>query len=376
MTARSSALAAIAALTLLACGDPKPPPKPPARPVGPPPTACPAQAPVSDQSPEKAEAHLGKNVAKVCILGVSNDARAEVASALVTKEGEKLDAVKLHADLIAIMKLRTIDKAAIHGVPAPNGLVVVYALEERARIGEVVFEGAHQFEQLPRKVALQQQRPLVMSEAHGLAVFMKDEYLARGYGSAQVTPKIEPMSPGLVRVRFVVVEGPLWKIGKLTFDGAAKIQEADLAKAAELTEGAQFDLAKIEGAAVKLNALYYDRGMVEVRVDESVGEGGHDGAVPVSFKIQEGAVFRIGKLTLAWPQAPGKAAPADEKAILPILKSKAKDVFSRAALVADMQRVKDFYVKRGKTAEVTPETHLDKAKKTIDVSLVVKVDGP
>ena len=267
------------AFALVACGPgPTGEPKTEAKPKAAAVATCPPSAPAPDAAPGKLDTVAGKRIAKICIYGVDGDARGAAQKALRSSEGEPLDLEKVREDIAGLLKSGVVEDTTISAIPSGDSVVVVYALKERPRIAEVVFDGAQVFEKegLTGKIGLEKQRPLVMSEVYDLKTAMREEYGRRGYRSVKVESKVEPAGPNLVRLKFSVVEGPQWKLGKVTFKGASKVPAADLKKAAALEEGAAFDEEKVDRAALELQALYFDRGMINVRVERAVSEPDKD----------------------------------------------------------------------------------------------------
>lgn len=363
-------LAFVVALSgMLACG-----PGPTAETKTPAPAAkkaspdCPTRPPTADATPGKLDGVAGKRIAKMCLFGLDGDARTQAQKALRSHESDPLDIERVREDIGALLKTGVVDDVAISAMPSGEEVVLVYVLKERPRIAEVGFEGAHVFEKegLTGKIAMEKLRPLVMAEVHDLLAAMREEYGRRGYRSAKVDAKVEPAGPSLVKLKFVVVEGPQWKIGKVTFKGAKAVPEKDLKKAAALEEGTPFDDEKIERATLMVSALYFDRGMINAHVDRAAGEPDKEGNTTLAFTVEEGEVFRIGNIKL------GKLASADEKALLGKLKSKPKQVFSRSTLVEDVKTLTDTFAARGQKVDVLPRTDVDAKKKTLDVILDVE----
>jgi outer membrane protein assembly factor BamA len=355
---------------LTGCGDePRPPAKPPVKP--PTATACPDKAPPLDADPRSAAALDGKVVERVCVIGatLTPEGQAEVTKAIVTKPGDKIDANKVRDDITALVKLQLLDDVSVFAEPVGDkGVVLVYDVKERPRIAEVVFEGAQVMNQagLAGKIPLEKKRPLDRSEVRALVNALRDEYSHRGYGGAKVDAVIEPAPNGTVRVRFVIVEGPQWKLTKVVFKGAQKIKEADLKKAADLLEGTAFDDEKVEKAALALSALYFDRGLLEVRIDDPKKDAATDGAVTLTFNITEGEVYKVGTIKI------GKLGEKLDKELQAKMKTKPKAVFDRSVLLADVERIKETFKAKNQKVEVLPRTELDSKTHTVNLLLDVE----
>jgi outer membrane protein assembly factor BamA len=353
-------------LGALGCDEPRPAAKAP--PKAPAVTPCPDKAPPLDSDPRSASALDGKVVERVCVIGASPEGQAEVTKVLVTKVGDKIDAVKVREDITALVKLQLLDDVTAFAEPSgENNVLLVYVVKERPRIAEVVFEGATVMSQsgLAGKIPLEKKRPLDKSEVRALVNALRDEYAHRGYGGAKVDAVIEPAPDGMVRVRFVVVEGPQWKLAKLVFKGATKVKEAELKKAVEILEGSAFDDEKVEKASLALQALYFDRGMLEVRVDDPKKDAASDGAVTLTFGITEGDVYKVGTIKT------GKLGEKFSKDLEPKLKTKSKAVFDRSILLGDVERIKEFFKAKNQKVEVYPRTELDPKTHTVNILLDV-----
>lgn len=366
---RRALLGSFALVSLLACGpgptgEPKTEASKPKKPV----TDCPGKPPPPDADFTKVGQVTGKRIAKMCLYGLEGDNRTTAQKALRSHEGEPLDAEKVREDIGALIKTGVVDDAAISALPNGDEVVLLYVLRERPRIAEVGFEGAHVFEKegLTGKIAMEKLRPLVQSEVSDLVTAMREEYGRRGYRSVKIEARTEPAGPGLVRLKFVVNEGPQWKIGKVTFKGTKQVPEAELKKALALEPSTPFDEEKIDRGVLAMQSLYFDRGMINVRIERAAGEPDKDGATPLTFTVDEGDVFRVGSIKL------GKLAAGDEKALLGKLKTKPKAVFNRSVLVDDVKTLTDTFAARGQKVDVVPRTDVDAKKKTLDITLDVE----
>ena len=358
---------ALLALLLAGCDEPKPVAKPPPAPPAAP--RCPDKAPPLDADPQSAAALDGKIVERVCVIGTTTpEGLADVTKALITKPGDKIDANKVRDDITALVKLQLLDDVSVFADPAGDKIILVYDVKERPRIAEVVFEGATVLGQqgLAGKIPLEKKRPLDRSEVRALVNGLRDEYQHRGYGAAKVDAVVEPAPNGMVRVKIVVVEGPQWKLAKLVFKNASKVKEADLKKASDLLEGQTFDDEKIEKAVLALSALYFDRGMLEVRIEEPKKDAASDGAVTITITINEGEVYKVGTVKI------GKLGEKMDKELQAKMKTKPKQVFDRSVLLADVDRIKETFKAKNQKVEVLPRTELDAKTHTVNLLLDVE----
>ncbi len=337
-------------------------------------TSCPAQPPALDDDPHHMSLVEDRTIERICIFGASSEeSKVAIARALAKpgslREGEALVNTQARVALESILALKSVEDASIAGELRGEGVVVHVSVKERPLIDQVVFQGASAFgdAKLNAKNPLPRDTPLDRRVVSAVVQALKEEYASAGYGAASVEASTEPSpkSGNHVNVRFTIVEGPQWKLAKMTFAGSSKVSDADLRKATELTIGSAFDQDRVERASLLINALYYDRGMLVVKIAEPQREVGADGGVNVTWSIVEGDVYRVGSVHF------GKAGAPVEKDLLKEMKTKPSDIFDRSKLVADIARLRAWFEARGKKVEIEPLTELDPKTKKVALTLDV-----
>ena len=189
---------------------------------------------------------------------------------------------------------------------------------------------------------------------------LRDRYLTRGYRSAIASWSSSPAGPGSVDVMIDITLGSAVTIAAVTFAGNAHASRADLTKALDGTiAGATPWLDdRIERAKLLVVAYYYDHGYLKVSVKVAPPTGDHANA---TFAIVEGAQYRIGKLAVTG------VSPGDAKRYLDMLGLHKGDIFSRAAVMAGGDRIRD----ASKASTINPLTNLDEAKHLIDLTFEI-----
>ena len=364
--------AGVLTLVLLGCAANAPvvSPKPaaPAAEVVPP---CPDSiAPGGDAS--SADAFEGKRVARVCVVGGGEASRTAAERVLLLHTGDAYSASRVRADLEGLMKLGTLDDVAVYGLPARQGanVTVLYAIRDRPRIADIAFEGVKVMadSEAVKQLPLAKGTPYQPMRINAVAQSVRNEYIARGFEACRVVLVTEPADgfPAQVHVRIKVDEGPLWRLSQLTFRGNKKITEADLRKAADLTVGQPYVKKEIERATLKLTAMLLDRGLIAMHLDPEQGAVDDKGNVPFAFAVEEGDVHTISALHIT-----GLGAPLEPEILGKVMRARPKQVFSRAALIEDIARVKELFKKRGQPVEIDPATEIDSIKHTVDFTLEV-----
>lgn len=324
--------------------------------------------------PLEAAAFEGKPVVRVCVVGGTEESRRSAQKAIDLKPSELATGERVRADLATIMKLGSFDDAAAYGlrVQAGRSVVLFYAVHDRPLIAEIGVEGAKLVgdSAVNAKLPLQKGNPYDPAKLNDFAQAVRDEYRTSGFDSCRVKVVSEPVAgtPARVRVRLVVDEGPLWKLTKLDFRGNKRVGAADLKKISTLEVGQPFWQDRVEHAALLITALYYDRGFVDVRVtSENGATAAAPGATPITFVIEEGDVHTIGAVHVS-----KLGAPVEKELVEKVLRARPKQVFSRSAIVEDIERLKAYFARQSQQVEVTPLTEVDKKKKTIDLNFQIE----
>jgi len=323
--------------------------------------------PVGDLDADKAE---GMRIVEVCITGAPSDTTDAVRRAMHLRADSKLTAEALRADLAAAYATGRLDDLEASAKSAGTGSAVLLVnVKERPRVAEVKLEGfGGAARGAPADVFAKQGAPLDIPKLNAAEKKVRETLVEDGWDDATITHEITPERDNRVSLVVRLVEGPRSKFGKVTFEGARADLVAGLRKAVELDEGAPFSPDRVERAALVVNAFYYDRGYLTVKVDTPKKTRAADGTTAVAFPIVEGQVFKIGKLV-----AKGGGDAQLEKDVLAKLKTKPGEIFSRSKIVTDIEAVRALLKERGKaSATVEPETDLDPKKAVVDITLRIR----
>ena len=361
---------AVVSSASVACG---PSPTPVAPPVPSAPSAdavppCPTEI-AQGGDPIEAESYEGRKVARVCILG-SDVARKEAARAISTKEGDTYSMDRTRGDLDALLHLGTLDDAATFGIRAGrDAFVLVYSVHERPRVADIAVTGAKVLGDaaLTSKIPVEANGRFDPGAVNVVAQAIREEYRTRGYDACTVKLVSEPAGDGKVKVRIVVTEGPRLYFSKIEVKGNTKLKEPDLRKVIGIDDKAPFDRAKIDLAAQKLSAFYYDRGMIQIRAKPTTSSPGTDGGVVLTFALDEGDVFSVGEL-----HTTKLGAPVEKELLEKVVKLKSTQPFSRQAVIDDMERIKGYFAKSKQVVEIVPTTNIDEKKKTVSLTFEIE----
>ncbi len=122
-------------------------------------------------------------------------------------------------------------------------------------------------------------------------------YRDLGYFRARISRELEWSKNGeWVTVRFVIDEGPRYRIREVRFVGNEKFTSADLLSQLELHAGDYFDMAKLRRDEGKLRDIYGAQGYIFADIQANPRFAEEPGILDLVYKVNEGEQFRVGKI--------------------------------------------------------------------------------
>ncbi len=118
-----------------------------------------------------------------------------------------------------------------------------------------------------------------------------------------------------------------------------------------------------------LRAAYYDRGFVNVKIDEQlVSISADKRSTSISIKIEEGEAYSIGKLDLSGDLLVPK------EGLGKLMTSRQGELFNRSKLSRDISAITDVYLDQGYAyANITPLTQLHTEQRLVDLTFDIKM---
>ena len=338
-------------ILLVACGGsaPKPQPQPQPKP--------PVTAPKGDDSKE-----LTGNVTKIRVEGASGS-QGTVEAVVAAAKNKPINSDEVRRAARAAMLVAGVADVDIKGVQLADGveLVIDVTMEPTLKKLTAIEAGGKPISLGIGAVATG--APLEPPKIQALVDSLRERYLSAGNFDAEVSWKRVAM-PGGVEVVIEVKPGEPSTLAAVTFKGnkvAAATLSAAVAK--QLVVGQPVLEDKIDLAALELSKLYWDKGYANVRVKSPKPV---PGKATLVFEIEEGPVFKIGKVEITG------VPDADAQKLLKLFAVKKGDTFSRTAIANGRDKVAEAVIAGGrKDAVVLPLTKVDMSNKWIDLTLEV-----
>ncbi len=120
------------------------------------------------------------------------------------------------------------------------------------------------------------------------------QYADLGYLDAAVSPPDIAETNGVRRIRYTVVEGPRYRIGDISLQGARLFPEATLLRTAGIRPGDIASQSAMDAASKAVRDYYGARGYIDTTVRLSITpDPEKEGVVNLRFAIREGALLHI-----------------------------------------------------------------------------------
>ncbi len=338
---------------------------------------------------------------KVTLVEVQGNKRIETATILAkikTKEGAVFSPSQIKDDIKVLYQLGHFEDVQVRTEGFESGLKVIFVVKEKPLIREIIFEGNNELstEKLKEGLTLLPRTAFNLQLVNENAEKTRLKYQDAGYYDAVVVPVIKEYRGGDRTIIFYVEEGKKVKLEDIIFTGNKAITSKDLKTALKSQEYWFFSPLGRSGTLrteelredlETIRNLYYNRGYIQVQVDEPVitpkqytyrecyfwGERRtftRKSELQVHINIKEGDQFRVNAITFKGNQIITTDDLQNET------KLKKGDIFSRDVLRKDVNFIIDKYDGLARPfANVVPLFNINPEKKTVDITIDIQEGG-
>lgn len=128
---------------------------------------------------------------------------------------------------------------------------------------------------------------------------MRRQYLDLGYLDVQVSEPVKEIDDGELNITFLVVEGALYSVGAIEFEGVTLFPQAELLRAMMLRPGMTAGMEAIRASETAVREYFTSRGYVDTRVlTTTYPEPGRPGVINVVYSVSESARARVGEIMI------------------------------------------------------------------------------
>lgn len=253
-----------------------------------------------------ASAQEGGRIREVVVTGNQRVERATIESYLTVRRGDPFSARALDESLKNLFATGLFEDVRVRR----DGDRLVIEVVENPIINRVAFEGnrAIQDAALEAEVALRPRLVFTRARVQEAVTRILDLYRRSGRYSARVEPKIIQLEQNRVDLVFEIDEGPVTKVGGISFVGNEAFSDSTLRGVIQTVEAAwwrlftsedTYDPERLQSDQELLRRFYNARGFADFQVVSAVAELTPDGReFYITFTLDEGPVYKFGTVEI------------------------------------------------------------------------------
>lgn len=245
---------------------------------------------------------------EIRFVGPATVNRAVVLANIQTKEGQPLARRLVEQDVRDLIATGFFTDVRVLREPVANGVKVIYQLQGKATIQQIVLEGVKAFkpDRVKREISFKDGDIYDERQAHLDAQKITQLYHKYGYPDVKVTSSADlDRDTGRAIVRFHVEEGPRVFIRRVQFHGVKEIPVKQLYKLMKTRH--RWWLSWISGTGVlkddqfredldTLREYYLKQGYLDAAITETQIERVAPNAMVVHIHIFEGQRYQVGEI--------------------------------------------------------------------------------
>lgn len=235
------------------------------------------------------------------------------------REGREVSGVRVLRALLAedVKKLRDSDRFTFVSADAEQfedgTLGVVYRVKRKPYVRDVMVSGAENMgaAKIVKKLEIDEGALIDDLQLAAKVRELKEYYAKHHYPYAEVRWELEENADGSVNVMVTVTEGVQFMVHQIEFDGNTLI-EADELRAVMMqqkrnwwsswiTGKGTYKPEAVDADVAAIRSLYQGRGYLDAEVMDPVLDTDKHGKGTLTFKIQEGSLYKVGAVSFDDP---------------------------------------------------------------------------
>ncbi len=312
-------------------------------------------------------------ISEILVEGNRRVAESVIRAAIGAEPGDSVSLEQIDRDIRALFALGRFEDVTASIEDRDGRQVLVYQIRERPLVRTVRFVGREAFteEKLHELSSLQIPSLYMPRMADRVVDALKKAYSDEGYYNVEIEHRLEVNDRNEATLVFEIREGKKILIRDIQFTGNTVISDKELQKVMETRE--KWFLSWLTGRGAYRDEIlqndleiladqYYNRGYIQVKINEPKVDLVDDRYLRIRIEIDEGEQFRVGSVDIQGDLL------RDKEELLNQFKLNEGDVFSRKQLRKDVLALNDLYADHGYAyVNVSPLTDVDPTEKTINL---------
>jgi outer membrane protein insertion porin family len=302
-----------------------------------------------------------------------------IESYLTVRPGDLLDPAALEQSLQNLFATGLFDDVTI----IPEGDRLIVRVVENPIINRIAFEGNDRLDDqtLEAEIQLRPRIVYTRSRVQNAVNRILELYRRNGRFGASVEPKIIELDQNRVDLVFEITEGPLTRVGGITFIGNESFSDSTLRGVIQTKETAWYRLLTTDDTydpdrltfdQELLRRFYLARGYAQFNVVSAIAELTPDGEeFFITFTLEEGPLFSFGAIAIDSQLRDLSAEQLEQ-----FLQTESGEVYNADQIEGTVQSLTDEVGKLGYAfARVEPQQRIDPEALTVDVTYRID-EGP
>lgn len=281
--------------------------------------------------PAQAQTEPSQVIDQIRVIGNRRIPKETILARLFTHVGDVYDQQSIERDFNSLWNTGYFDDLRIERENTEKGIILDIFVREKPNIREINYKGLNSItvsDVLDRfkkeKVGLSVDSQYDPTRIKHAETVLKEMLAEHGHQFATIKTEVKTIPPASVQVNFIVKEGPMVKVGKITFTGNTHLHSLYLRRSMKELRPIgipysiifedlfprTFDASKLEEDTERVRQAYRDKGYADAAVEEPRttirNEGGLNWftfrsrkgkRIDIVLPIEEGGRYRLGTIT-------------------------------------------------------------------------------
>ncbi len=346
-----------------------------------------------------AVAQTPDTITSIRVIGNRRIPKETILARMFTHEGDTYDPISIERDFNSLWNTGYFDDLRIEREDSEKGVILNVFVREKPTIREINYNGNNSIttsDILDRfkkeKVGLSVESQYDPTKIKQAETVIKELLAEHGHQFATIKTDVKTIPPASVQVNFNIKEGPVVKVGKITFEGNRHISALDLRRSMKNLKpigipysiifedlfAQTYDSSKLEEDTERVRQAYRDKGYANAAVETPVthirDEGGLNWftfrpnkgkRIDIAMTIEEGGRYRLGAITFT-----GNKQIQNVKALRATFPIKDGDWFNATMVGKGLDNLKKAYGSLGYiNFGAIPKLSYDDQKKTVSMNI-------
>jgi outer membrane protein insertion porin family len=346
-----------------------------------------------------AVAQTPETIAQIRVIGNRRIPKETILARMFTHEGDTFDPISIERDFNSLWNTGYFESLRIDREDSEKGVILNVFVTEKPNIREINYKGLNSITQsdvLDRfkkeKVPLSVESQYDPTKIKLAETVIKQLLAEHGHQFATIKTDVKTIPPASVQVNFNVKEGPVVKVGRISFVGNQHLSGLLLRRSMRNLKPIgipysiifedlfpqTYDSSKLEEDTERVRQAYRDKGYANAAVEQPKTQIRDEGGlnwftfrpnkgkrIDIQMTIEEGGRYRLGSITFT-----GNKQITNLKALRSTFPIKDGDWFSATDIQKGLEALKKAYGSLGYINFVAiPKIVPDEQKKTVSMEV-------